>query len=66
MNNSNLSQTEYRNPHPLFAFDVYEHKKLKLSSIAIKIEVTFDGNVSAGTQAYALIISGKICQTVQE
>jgi hypothetical protein len=31
-----------------------------MSSVDIKIETTFDDNVPAGTQAYALIISDKI------
>jgi hypothetical protein len=60
--NSNISPIEYRVLHPLFAFDVSKQEKLKLTSVDIKIEATFDDNVPAGTQAYALIISDKICR----
>jgi hypothetical protein len=61
--NSIISPTEYRILHPLFAFDISkQEEKLKLSSVDIKIEATFDDNVPAGTQAYALIISDKLCK----
>jgi hypothetical protein len=61
--NSNISPIEYRILYPLFVFDVFKHKeKLKLSSVDIKIEATFDDNVPAGIKAYALIISDKICK----
>jgi hypothetical protein len=44
-------------------FDVTkQEEKLKLSSVDIKIEATFDDNVPIGTRAYALIISDKICK----
>jgi hypothetical protein len=58
--NSIISPIEYRILYPLFAYDVSKQEKLKLSSVDIKIEATFDDNVPAGTQAYALIISDKI------
>jgi hypothetical protein len=60
--NSNISPVEYRSLYPLFVFDVSKQEKLKLSYNDIKIEATFDDNVPAGTQAYALIISDKICK----
>jgi hypothetical protein len=61
--NSNISPVEYCSLYPLFAFDVSkQEEKLKLSSVDIKIEATFDDNVPAGTEAYALIISDKICR----
>jgi hypothetical protein len=60
---SNISPIEYRSLYPLFVFDVSkQEEKLKLSSVDLKIEATFDENVPAGTQAYALIISDKICK----
>jgi hypothetical protein len=60
---SNISPREYRSLYPPFVFDVSkQEEKLKLSSVDIKIEATFDENVPAGTQAYALIISDKICK----
>jgi hypothetical protein len=61
--NSNISPIEYRILYPLFVFDVSkQEEKLKLSSVDIKIEATFDDNVPTGTQAYALIISDKTCK----
>jgi hypothetical protein len=60
--NSNISPIEYRSLYPLFVFDVSKQAKLKLSSVDLKIEATFDENVPDGTQAYALIISDKICK----
>jgi hypothetical protein len=60
---SNISPIEYRSLYPLFVFDVSkQEEKLKLSSVDLKIEATFDENVPAGTQAYALVISDKICK----
>jgi hypothetical protein len=44
-------------------FDVSkQEEQLKLLSIDLKIEATFDENVLAGTQAHALIISDKLCK----
>jgi hypothetical protein len=61
--NSNISPIEYRILYLLFAFDVSkQEEKLKLSSVDIKIEAIFDDKVPAGTRAYALIISDKICK----
>jgi hypothetical protein len=61
--NSNISPIKYRSLYPLFAFDVSKQEaKLKLTSVDIKIEATFDDIVPAGTPAYALIISDKICR----
>jgi hypothetical protein len=61
--NSNIYPIGYRIIYPLFAFDVSKHEeKLKLSSVDIEIEATFDDIVPAGTRAYALIISEKICK----
>jgi hypothetical protein len=60
---SNISPIEYRSLYSLFVFDVSkQEEKLKLSSVDLKIEGTFDENVPAGTQAYALIISDKLCK----
>lgn len=48
-------------------FDVSkQEKKLKLSPVDIKIDATVDENVPAGTQAYALKISDKICRFKSE
>jgi hypothetical protein len=61
--NSNISPIEYLILYPLFAFDVSkQEEELKLSSVDIKIEATFNDSVPAGTQANALIISNKICK----
>jgi hypothetical protein len=60
---SNISPIEHRSLYPLIVFDVSkQEEKLKLSSVDLKIEATFDENVPAGTQAYALIISDNICK----
>ena len=59
---SSISTTEYCGFYPLFVFDVSRHEeKIKLSTTDIKIEATFDENVPANTQAFALIISDRIC-----
>jgi hypothetical protein len=60
---SNISPVEYHSLYPLFVFDVSkQEEKLKLSSVDIKIEASFDENVPAGTQACALIISDNLCK----
>jgi hypothetical protein len=59
---SNISTNEYRGLYPLFIFDVSRKaENIIMSSVDIRIEVTFSEKVKQNTHAYALIISDKIC-----
>ena len=53
-----ITPIEYSTLYPLFVFDISKHEVIgKVSTVDLRIEVTFNENVSANTQAYALIHS---------
>ena len=60
---SNITPSDYKDLYPLMVFDVSKQsEKLKSSTVDIKIKATFNANVPAGTQAYAVVISDKFIQ----
>ena len=60
---SNITPSDYKDLYPLIVFDVSKQsEKLKSSTVDIKIKATFNANVPAGTQAYAVVISDKFIQ----
>jgi hypothetical protein len=60
---SSIATDEYRELYPLFVFDVSKQEEMmKLTRVDIRIEAVFSENVPAGTQAYALVLSDKICK----
>ena len=61
VSNSNITPTDYKLLYPLFLFDVSKQsERLKYSVTDIQIKTTFDQNVPAGTEAYAVIISDRL------
>jgi hypothetical protein len=58
---SNITPSDYKDLYPLMVFDVSKQsEKLKASTVDIKIKATFNENVPAGTQAFAVVISDKM------
>ena len=58
---SNISPVDYKTLYPLFVFDVSKQpEKLKSSVVDVQIRAVFSEAVPAGTQAYAVVISGKL------
>ena len=58
---SNISPIDYKSLYPLFVFDVSKQsKKLKTSVVEIQIKAVFNEAIPADTQAYAVVISGKL------
>ena len=56
-----ISPSDYKNLYPLFLFDVSKQsERVKYSSISIVIEASFQGNMNAGTIAYAVVISERL------
>ena len=61
VSNPNINPSDYKDLFPLFVFDVSKQsEKLKHSVTDIQIKAYFNGNVPAGTEAFALIISDRI------
>ena len=61
ISNPNFTALEYKLLYPLFLFDVSKQsEKLKYSTTDIQIKMHFNANVSANTQAYAIIISDRL------
>ena len=61
VSNPNSSPLHYKNLHPLFLSDVSKQsERVKYSSISFVTEVSFQGNVDAGTKAYAVVISDRL------
>ena len=59
--NPNIRPIEYNKLYPLFVFDVSKQsERLKHSVIDILVKATFNKNVPANTEAYAVVISDKI------
>ena len=57
----NLSAQNYRFICPLFVFDVSKQaERLKSSVLDVQIKATFNSNVPAGTQAFAVVLSDKL------
>ena len=57
---SGISPSEFIDLYPIFVFDVSnQSERLKESVMNIQIKCTFDDNVSANTQAYAVVISDR-------
>lgn len=61
ISNPNIRPSEYKALFPLFVFDVSKQsERLKHSVIDILVKATFNKNVPANTEAYAVVISDKI------
>ena len=61
VSNFNFTPLEFIELYPLFVFDVSKQsERLKYSVTNIQIKTFFDNNVSAGTEAYAVIISDRL------
>ena len=61
VSNSNITPPDYKLLYPLFLFDVSKQsERLKYSVTDIQIKATFEQNVPAGTEAYAVIISDRL------
>ena len=61
VSNSNITPPDYKLLYPLFLFDVSKQsERLKYSVTDIQIKATFDQNVPAATEAYAVIISDRL------
>ena len=61
ISNPNFTPLDYKLLYPLFLFDVSKQsEKLKYSTTDIQIKMHFNANVSANTQAYAVIISDRL------
>jgi hypothetical protein len=57
----NISPADYKDLYPLFVFDVSKQsERLKSSVVDVQIKATFNANVPAGTEAYAVVISDKL------
>lgn len=56
----NISPIEWKALYPFYVFDVTKQsERLKTATIDMKIKARFSQNVSANTQAYALVISDR-------
>ena len=54
----NITPAEFKDLYPIMVFDVSKQsERLKSSDVDIKINATFNANVPAGTDAYAVVIS---------
>ena len=61
VSNPNITPVDYKSLYPLFLFDVSKQsERLKYSGTDIQIKAFFENNVSAGTEAYAVIISDSL------
>ena len=61
MTQPNLTALNYKHICPLFVFDVSKQaERLKSTVLDVQIKATFNENVSAGTQAFAVVISDKL------
>ena len=61
ISNSNINPVDFKTLFPLFVFDVSKQsERLKNSITDITIKAQFSVNVSANTQAFALVISDRI------
>ena len=61
VSNPNITPVDYESLYPLFLFDVSnQSERLKYSVTDIQIKAFFEKNVSAGTEAYAVIISDRL------
>ena len=61
VSNPNITPSDYKDLFPLFVFDVSKQsEKLKHSVTDIQIKARFNENVSANTEAYALVISDRV------
>ena len=59
--NPNINPSDYKDLLPLFVFDVSKQsEKLKHAVTDIQSKAYFNGNVPAGTEAFALVISDRI------
>lgn len=57
----NINPVEYKDLYPIFVIDVSKQsEKLKYSVTDIQIKMNFESNVSAGTEAFAIVISDRI------
>ena len=57
----NLFAQNYRYICPLFVFDVSKQaERLKSTVLDVQVKATFNSNVPAGTQAYAVVLSDKL------
>ena len=57
----NLTALNYKSICPLFVFDVSKQaERLKSTVLDVQIKATFNSNVSAGTIAYAVVLSDKL------
>ena len=61
VSNPNINPSDYKTLYPVFLFDVSKQsKRLKYSTTDIQVKIEFNGDVDAGTQAYAVIISDRL------
>ena len=57
----NLTALNYKNICPLFVFDVSKQaERLKSTVLDVQIKATFNANVPANTQAFAIVLSDKL------
>ena len=61
ISNPNINPSDYRDLYSLFLFDVSKQsEKLKYSTTDIQVKMSFRGDVPAGVQVYAVIISDRL------
>ena len=56
----NINPSDYKTLYPIFLFDVSKQSEKLKNSTDIQIQMEFNENVPAGTEAYALIISDRL------
>ena len=61
VSNPNITPDEFKSLYPIFVFDVSkESERLKTQVTDIQIKASFNENVPANTQAYAVVISDRL------
>ena len=56
VSNANITLSEYKSMYPVFVFDISKQSEiLKTQVTDIRIKATFDENVPANTQPYAIV-----------
>ena len=61
VSNPNITPSEFKSLYPVFVFDVSKlSERLNTQVTDVQIKTTFDKNVPANTQAYAVVISDRL------
>ena len=59
----NITPADYKDLYPLMVFDVSKQpERLKSSVVGVQIKASFNTAVPAGTEAFAVVISGRMLQ----